>query len=248
MDITLANCLRSEYEKRNRRNKAYSLRSFARDLSLSSGRLSDIINKEAAVSEKTLTFLAEKLALDEFVHQELSAQELDKRKGLAKFEIIEFEEEIQITATHMAILVNIPDSYITVNDLLKDCKDRELIMSCLYDLCDIGHLEMEQGESNIFIRNSSTSIGRVIFKDENSRKAYFEDCFKISLNAIRDIETSKRIHSTSVLMINESELPQLQEHFREFRGKLLQSLNSKESSSSDKAYVMALSLSPIFND
>lgn len=251
MEITLSNCLKKEYEIRNERNKLYSLRSFARDLSLSSGRLSDIINKNAAVSEKTLLFLADKLSLEQSIFDEINLQEFRKRKNLAKFEIIEFGEEIQITAVHMAILANVPDHYITIKELfLNDCKDRLLIENSVYDLCDMGLLEIEQGESNIFVRNTTTDTGRVLFNDEKSRKLYFEDCFKRSLETIRTVESEKRIHSASIFMLNEDEIAELQTHFREFRAKILQVINSKESEvrSTDKVHIMALSLSPLFND
>lgn len=70
-----------ELSKRNRRNSAYSLRSFARDLGLSPSSLSEIVNRRAGLSPEKASLLAERLKLDPFQQQifSLSAGMLHSR-------------------------------------------------------------------------------------------------------------------------------------------------------------------------
>jgi uncharacterized protein (TIGR02147 family) len=60
---TIQEAIRAELLRRRRRNPRYSLRSFARDLEISPGRLSEFINGKRAISEKWKPQLIRKLGL-----------------------------------------------------------------------------------------------------------------------------------------------------------------------------------------
>src|SRR5688572_865827 len=55
--------LREHFEARKRRNPAYSLRSFARDLGWSASRLSEAMNGKAGLSVAKANAIAQKLSL-----------------------------------------------------------------------------------------------------------------------------------------------------------------------------------------
>ncbi|MBI1860826.1 MAG: TIGR02147 family protein [Deltaproteobacteria bacterium] len=63
LEITFRDFLKREFEMRTLRNESYSLRSFARDLNLSPGRLSAILNRGAGLSEANARRIAEVLGL-----------------------------------------------------------------------------------------------------------------------------------------------------------------------------------------
>ncbi len=55
--------LTEEFEKRTSRNSRYSLRSFARDIGISSSRLSEILNEKCGLSRNRALLIAKKLGL-----------------------------------------------------------------------------------------------------------------------------------------------------------------------------------------
>lgn len=56
--------LKDELLKRQKKNRAYSLRAFARDLGMSSSRLSEILNSKVGLSETRASVLADRLQLN----------------------------------------------------------------------------------------------------------------------------------------------------------------------------------------
>ena len=59
----LSDFIFTKFEERKKRNSQYSLRSFARDLELSPGNLSDIIKGKLNISQRKACIVAERLAL-----------------------------------------------------------------------------------------------------------------------------------------------------------------------------------------
>lgn len=246
MQTTLATTLRSEYEARYGRNKAYSLRSFARDLDLSSGRLCDILNKESAVSEKTLQILADKLSFSEPLRQLLSEQEDKKRRGVADLKLIEIGNHIHVSAKHLALLSSISSEYSALSDLSYYEGNKDIVDAIAYELYDLEMIDLQLTDNNIFVKKVAPDLGKLIF-DENSRKEYFKDCFKSSYESLDSCEIGKRIHSSSVLPIEHSDLAELQDYIGEFRAKLIQKANAKNTDSTEvRPYLLALSLTPVF--
>lgn len=62
-NLTPSEWLRNEYAKRRRRNPSYSVRAFARQLSLSSGPLTELLNSKRPFTEKTAERIAACLGL-----------------------------------------------------------------------------------------------------------------------------------------------------------------------------------------
>jgi uncharacterized protein (TIGR02147 family) len=60
-----SNFLLNEYDTRKLKNTSYSLRAFARDIEISSGKLSDILGKKVGISKSTALKISKKLNLSE---------------------------------------------------------------------------------------------------------------------------------------------------------------------------------------
>src|SRR4051794_37687938 len=63
MDFTARSCLQTEYAKRRERRPRFSLRAFARELALPSGRLSELLSGKRPITPELGLRLADRLAL-----------------------------------------------------------------------------------------------------------------------------------------------------------------------------------------
>lgn len=92
--MTFRRFLMNELSQRQKRNVSYSMNAFARDLGLSSSRLSEILSGKVGISEDRAVKIADRLQLSEsdkayfvdLVQSEHSRSEVGKRAARARLQ------------------------------------------------------------------------------------------------------------------------------------------------------------------
>ena len=102
MILTAQQLLISEFEKRRKKNPAYSLRAFARDVGISKTSLGDVINGHRKLSQQNINILGERLGLNE---TQVGALKSDLQSVSVMRDVIEGDELKLIEDWHyLAIL------------------------------------------------------------------------------------------------------------------------------------------------
>ena len=97
--------LRDTLIEKQERNPQYSLRSFARDLNLSSGKLSEILRSKSKMTLNTFEQISTSLNFDEEIYNSLRKDLKDFNEGRRKLSELSIDEENFImTNDHLAIL------------------------------------------------------------------------------------------------------------------------------------------------
>lgn len=244
MEITLTTALKREYKKRFERNSNYSLRSFARDLGLSSGRLSEILNKESAISQKTLDQVHQKIELTDREYQLIVKIEENKRKGRATLNEVLIDEQFELSPFHMATLTLLDHKPMSLIELKKYAPfDLKTLEGLLLDLVEGEFVRVIIDEMSSYSL-CEAKHGKLLFKDKDKRTTYIESCFDLSKNAIREIPKQERIHSASIVKVSKNDIAKIKGDFEKFRLSVIQQIDESELQGNEKPHLLCLSLNP----
>lgn len=211
--------LMDEYLRRKSKNKQYSLRAFARQLSLPAGRLSELLSGKRCATPSMILKLSEKLKLkDELIASWLSTAEDERRlapKGHYS-KIDEHEIELLRDWHHFVIL-----SLIKTNDFKTDPKwiasrlrlSTDEVNESLLRLTKLGFLKFSEGNYKVMKGKMTTTHEIASMAIRNAHRQYLEQAEK-SLDSVpvplRDI--------TSICMaIDLKKLPSAKKKIEKFR-------------------------------
>jgi len=220
------------FEQRKQRNPLYSLRSFARDLDLSSGKLSEMMRGKIKVSEKAFHSISQCLDLNDSIKIEL-LDEL-KKYNEGRITLQDYDEEIDFTKifshTHLAIsaLFDLPffnNDLEWMADTLKITTEQ--CQSCLDDLVLSGLISFE---NDVYVKNMMSG-GQIKRPNKDSYKQYFQTGL---LNAAQaTINRDKPLH-----WFNSSIIPMNANNFKSFKEKMrvvIEELNFEVSDEGEEA-------------
>lgn len=226
--------LLQELEKRCRRNSQYSLRSFARDLSISPSRLSDVLKGRYGLSRAAAEKIAKKMQWEPIrrtyfcdlvasVHSRSRTQKKEARKRLKRLYRDLHSQQLSLDAFqlisdwyHYAILeLTLTEDFQSDTAWISQrlAVNEHLIESAIQRLIRLGLLEKKNNTLKATAHNTFTPSG---IPNEAIRKNHRQILQKAQ--AALDSQTvDQRDFSSVVLAIRKKDLPEAQEAIKAFR-------------------------------
>ncbi len=242
-----------ELQRRQKRNPAYSLRAFSRDLGIGSSRLSEIINSKVGLSEDRAVIIAEKLQLADaekslfvdLVQGEHARSSLAKQAALKRVRDrmlqarkIEKEDFSLISDWYNLALIellNVDGLEHSVESFAKRLGIRETVIAeTIERLKHLGYIGMRDG------RWIPTEPETTTDKDIPSMaiREYHRQILDKAKSAIEDVPLEKRDFSSAVFALNSKQLQYAKERIHAFRRSLVKDL--EEMPDKDGVYCLSL--------
>lgn len=227
--------LNEEFKRRKQLNSSYSLRAFARDLSMPPARLSQILNKKQGLSVSAAKEVSAKLNLTEEEAKWFccSAGALHSRSNKERKD---FEKKIQsykkvsqkFAKIQMDYFKVISDWYHFAILELTYLQDFQSDMKWIANILDLStstveeaiermkRLELLKEENGVYIDvfqylNTEDDIPSL------SLKKYHHQLMKKSMEAMYEQDVSNREYASNIISFNKEKLPYFKEKIRKFR-------------------------------
>ena len=252
----LASFLKAQLAQKQLKNSAYSLRSFARDLGVASSSLSDIINRKSKGSEASLHSIFNNLKVSAFEESYLrlmhtaqyASSEASKAKALSEAEKIKETLSIKVLTekqflevaswTTLAVIELLPLSPFKENpDLIADHLKVSLkeIKNSLHTL-EKSNL-IYKDSSGLFCPHPQAQVFLSKMPSEVAKRLH-EDILKFNMESLWTTTTDSRVSVSTLLMIDEEELPEIRNEIQDF----LMNLINKQSKKPKRNQLYSLSL------
>lgn len=253
--------LNQELEARKRRNPAYSLRSFARDLGMNSSKLSEVLNAKCGLSDESANRIAKeiKLSVDEtnlflqLVRSEHSRnyktrmqakkeiETLKESMGYAEIDLERFK--IIADWQHFAILELTELSDFQSSSLWIARKlniEESVAQKSIERLVDFGLLKVnEEGrfvQTSLHLATPSGITSRVI-------REHHLQILNLAQSAIADLPTTEREVSSTTLAIDFDRMDEAREFLKAFRRQFSQDMQGIEKK--NRVYCLSMQFFPL---
>lgn len=244
--INLVKYLNQTYEDRKQKNSRYSLRSFARDLNISSGRLVTILNKRELPGKITLEKIFKHLDTPDSIKEDIS-KDLHRAKLNPKtqsyekvLEPVQLEQMGKWQTWAVYTLMQREDfdgtsEWISEKSLI----DHELVVQCLTNLNKIELIQKIDGLYSRKIKNVTSGTG---FPSKVLREVH-KQFIQRGLMAIDNVDLKMRDITGVTVCIDPEKIDQARLLISEFRSKMV-TLVSSESSNSE-LYQLSVQFFPL---
>ncbi len=258
---TLSEFLNSEFTKRKHKNESYSLRAYARDLSLSASRLSDVLKGEQGISEKTADVIAAKLKLKtreknyfkDLILAESARNEKVREAALQRLEVARKlsrstplkEDQFHVIADwyHSAIY-----ELTQVTDFKADPKwiaqrlgiDEEEATMALTRLQSLGLIKKAGGK---FVTQAD-AYEAIIDQPSAAIRKFQRQVISMSIDSLLQDPGDEREILSMLFAIPKSALPEFRQEMRNFMHKIWQKVEDTER---DELYSFSMQLCPVKN-
>ena len=230
-EIDLSLLLHKILMERKERNQNYSIRAFARDLKISSGRMSDILNKKYIPGNSISSRIVQALCLNEeegkIVQQIIENSQKSKKELGGAHQLSEQEYSLIADWHHYAILnlmetKDYRDDFSWIADRLN--LNQQTVKDSFDIMISLGLVEIKNGKYLRTHKNVTTThnIPSRALREAN-RQVIMQ-----SLNSLVHDPTDIRDITSIVLPINMANLPKAKELAREFRRKVAALLEEGE--------------------
>ncbi|MGE0614229.1 MAG: TIGR02147 family protein [Bacteriovoracia bacterium] len=248
--------LKSELENRCRKNPRYSLRSFARDLGLSSARLSEILNRKAGLSGEKARVVAKSLGLNaeetDFFYNLVEAAHARSRikRELAQARLLKYQknpyQNLEVDHFravsdwyHLALL-----ELMTIKGFRNDLKwiARSLDIQeteAKLAIERLERLELIQRKGRSWAPTDGFSTTSSAVPSEMIRK-FHRQILQKALTAIDMQSMERRDLGAIVMSVKRADLPRMKAKIREFRRAL--NLEFGEAVDKDRVYCFSTQL------
>lgn len=245
-DFDIADWLRENYLKRRAVNRAYSMRSFARDLGVGSGRLSEYMSRKRRASAPTLCSLVDRLEPNRTKAQKIlraaadaTSSSRDKEK-LAEYRLSEDQFALISEGIHYAIL-----SLVTTDDfdpspkvIAAKLKSNAVTVATAWDrLVRLGFLSFNDEKWCCSYPRLSTSED---IKSTALRRAHRE-ILAMAEKSLDQVSLDLREITSITMAIDPQKIPEAKKMIREFRDKLSLLLEGKRR---EEVYELVIALFP----
>ena len=220
-NLDLQLILRNEYRKRKEQNPSYSLRQFAKRLSIPSGRLSEVISGKRPVTEGLALKIISGLDLDPSLSQTIvDVARLGTKAAQKPMRLVEDETFVAISDWyHYAIL-----SLVETSQFRSDPEwiaerlgvDITLIRAAIERLLFIGLLKLEGKELKLGQITTETTSDLKSLALRKSHRQSLEQ----AINAIDDVPVELRDITSITMAINVGKLPLAKKIIKDFRKSL----------------------------
>lgn len=251
--------LLEEFEIRKTINKSYSKRSFAKDLEISSGQLSDILNYKKGISKERAFKIAETLGLSvkereafiTLVESEHSRKKKDKFKAKSILKTMKqykkLDEGIYNLISdwyYFGILAIMElDAFDGTTKFILDRINLEasIVQEALFQLEELNIIKQENNqyvscESHLETETDFISMGR--------RKSHKQTLVK-AIESIDTVEIAKRDITAITMAIDSSKLSEAKRKIAKFRKELADFL---EEGKKDQVYNLNIQLFPLVEE
>ena len=247
--------LASEYEERCRKNSNYSLRAFARDLGLGAPRLSDILNYKSGLSKEASEKIAEKLGYSEeektylctlvesqharsHARRKIAHQELKKIKGNDEFQTLKMDAFRLIADWHHFAILEL--TYLStfksdVEWIAKTLGIQKIQAELAIErLKKMGMLEAKNG--HLVTKSEFVAAGSGV--PSLAIKQFHRKILEKALSALYVQSVGERDYSSTLVAIDEQQLPQAKKWMKEFRRRFCKKLS--RSKHKNKLYCLSV--------
>jgi uncharacterized protein (TIGR02147 family) len=243
MENHLVSVLKKELENKKLRNSAYSLRSFARNLSVSPAQLSQIMSGKRVLTAK----LAEKIL------SKLHMSPAEKRKcwkGMVKnvtvpsrAETLLHEDKFRLISDwyHLAIL--------SLGQIKKAKKDSTWISQKLGITRQQASLAVERLERMGLLSNHPTQLVQIndpvhVYSKVSSEsiQSYHKQILNLALDKLNEVPVQKRDYSALNFSIKFEHVEQIRKIIEEFQNQLQEDFEG-----GDELYMLSVQLFPLTN-
>ncbi len=248
--------LSREYERRSAHNPVYSLRAFARDLSIAPSRLSEVFNKKSGLSRKIAEKLAFTMGLNTYekeifctlveseharsrVKKNLAKQKLEKFQSDMKFEDLSLEtfrvisDWYHLAIVELTYLKNFKSNIAWISKKLGISQTQTKI--AIKRLIKLGLLAYDK-QGNLQAKNEFNASPDGI-PSEAIKKAHHQMLEK-AISAIYTQSVQERDFSVMMLSINKRKLNEAKKWIKEFRRKFCKKIS--QSQNRDDLYCLSI--------
>lgn len=219
--------LEEELESRMKRNPAYSLRAFAKQLGVNDSSLSQIFRGKRKLTETTINQFGSKLGLSEASIQNfISELELDELQ-LVPLKELSWEQFESISHWKHDALLELTE--------LKDFRpepawiserlgiSEEEAKDAIERLLGMGWLSKDDSLSNN-LGSSETVLSSE--QTTEALKQYQDSLLELSRKALKNIEKRERVHSSLIIATSDQQIEKIREEIRLFKHRISHIINS----------------------
>ncbi len=242
-----------ELQKRQKRNSSYSMNAFARDIGLTSSRLSEILNSKVGMSEARAKQIAERLLLPEseknyfidLVQSEHGRSSMAKKAAQARLHErfvgarkIEREEFFLISDWHnlaLLELLNVKGVRHSVEEFARRLGlQEEVVRQTLERLLRLGYI-VEEGARWVPSEPDTTTDADIPSK---AIQKYHQQILGKAQEALQMDAVEDRDFSSLIFAMNKKQIAYAKDRIRSFRRSLVKEL--EEMTDKDSVYCLAL--------
>ncbi len=240
----LIEILKSDFEKRRKRNKAYSLRSFSRDLKIDASNLSKLLSYQKSLGTKLKQKLASQIGFSESDYKAFSPDPgFDISNAGYKDHVLEVFETIS-KSYHYVILElfkisSFDGTPAAISNMLG--LTRKEAKEALQRLLRVGLLETKSSGKLSPVDHSSSSI--LAQATSRSHREQQKEILEGAIDALEKTPVEKRSQTSMTMAVDSSKLAEAREVIQEFRRKMGRLMSQSENL--DQVYQLSISLYPV---
>jgi len=243
--------LKEEFSKRQRVNRAYSLRAYARDLALPASTLSHVLKGRRPLPLKNVQTIISKIHLDarertyfmdSLGNKHITLDQIILRPQDDRYLLDETYFQIISEWEHFAVLILFDCKLIkvtlrTISERLDITQNRAEVV--VENLVKYGMLEKKPNGQLTPLHSSYRTTEDVT---SHALRASHHETLKMSQQKLDEIETELRDFSSMMVAIDPLKLPEMKIIIREFRQKVSELLKTGKQS---EVYQLAIQFYPI---
>ncbi|MES2802635.1 MAG: TIGR02147 family protein [Bdellovibrionota bacterium] len=242
--------LNKELSKRIHKNPAYSLRAFAKHLEVSPSALSAMMSGKRPITKKSIELLGLRLGLSAKKVSSILLQINFKQSELSR-KGIQFQE---LMNNQMSVLSDWYNLAILELMKLEDFEPSEKYVSKKLGITVFearGAIDCLKQNNILEIKSDGTWVDRYngftqsLPKEKTTtiKKRLQQQFFEKALNAISDVDYSRRDHTGTTMAIAEEDLPMVRELITKFRRELSKLLDGRENL--NQVYQLSIGFFPL---
>lgn len=243
---SFADFLHSKYQERKQRNPKYSLRSFARDVGVSSGRLTNLLKGRDIPGEETIekfSTIFELIQEDKDVLKKVIYSQKYLRRGTGFSKQLNEHEFGRISDWKTWCIYTMFQATDYEPSVEWFCKKlnlmREDVELCLQKLNDLGVI----APNEVFYEVICESVTTTNDVPSSSIRKFHKEFIPIGMDAMDMVDVQERDVSSLTFCIDKKKLPEYKKLISDFRAKL--SNLAKQEETSDELYQLNIQFFPM---
>ncbi len=247
LDTTVQVFLKNEFEKRKNKHKHYSLRTFAKDMSLSASVLSRILNQKSKISLKNLKIINSKLKLPDGAVEAAESHKSAKNHWRVKDLTFLTSAEVQLVQSwYFAVIwegVSLNQFKLDSKVLAKKLDISEKNVSQCIELMIQKKLVFKDNDGNWKTDYLKASTLQIKNTTDELKKLQI-NFFLNSIEAIQKIDVSRRDHSTIFIAGDDKVVDEVKKKIAQFRRSIDRLIVKNTNLNSKQVFQLSIGFSP----
>lgn len=241
MDNHLISILKTELENKKRKNSAYSLRSFARNLSISPAQLSQIMSGKRNITVKLTEKILSKLHMSPAEKRKCWKGLMEKSVSPSKTETLLLEDQFRLISDwyHLAVL--------SLSQVKKAKKDSKWISQQLGITPPQATLAVERLERMGLLSDHPTQLVQIkdslnVYSNISSEsiQRYHKQILNLAIDKLNEVPVQKRDYSALTFALNAGKIDLIRKAIEEF-----QKQTQEDFEGGDQLYMLSVQLFPL---